>query len=650
MFTSTFTGQRSIVLLATAWRWEEVLPQLFDRCLWTLIVLTPFAWGGRGDGARAVYAVVAVATFVAWLADHWAGRRLTPVFGRLLTIPVLAACWLAVQVMPLPESVISLLSPGVRQYLPLWHGDGSFVAMGLGHWTTLSLHPTATQVSLAVLLCHTITLFVLLQRIRSLADVELVLKWVAQAAIAMAVFGLLQYFTADGLFFWVFEHPFRQSDDFVCGSFVNRNHCASFLAMGAAAVCCQLVVRQSDPKPVGRKSSLHARDYRTALWAGGLAIVLLAILMTASRGGVLAAMAGAAVMTGMYWKQKLWGHKQVGHLLVSLVLLASGLAVYGEDRLTQRLEHLTDGSVETLDRLAARRAIWAANLRAISTYWTTGTGAGTHQDVYPLFMAEYFPKVFTHAENGYLQIATELGLPGTLLLLATLAWLTRRTVAAWQSQKSRMQSACLGAVVSGLVVSLLHSCYDFVWYIPATMTIALVLVTSLRRLARGDEPTTFRYAQGRRLPYELAIGAAAAVSFIGVVLIPPALASSAWNRYQSASAQLDFSQRTVYGNLASSGDPSKLNDCSGLLELEINALRDVLDANPRSSAAHLRLARSYLQWFDARSESRDNRMTLGHLQGAVITNGFTSAEAVTDWLAVAIGDDLRLLQSAAARR
>ncbi len=646
MYSFPATVQRTIVSLATDWRWDQVLPQLVDRCLWTLIVLTPFVWGGRGDGARAIYALVCGATVLVWLADSWIGQRAGLRFSRVLLIPAIAASWLALQLTPLPAAVLDTISPSIRHYLPWWNSEENLAELGIGRWATLSLHPTATHVSLAVLLCYAMALWVLIQRIQTKADVRLVLKWIAQAAIGMALFGLLQYLTADGLFFWVFEHPFRRSDDHVCGSFINRNHFASFLAMGAAAIVYQLIGSESPPQPMQRQSLGPQRNYRAALSALGLAVVLLAMIMSASRGGILAAVAGAAVMVGMGWKSKLWGGKQFAYLCFSVVLLGTGLTLYSEDRLTQRLEDLTSGSVENLDRLGGRRAIWAANLQAIGAFWLTGSGAGTHQDVYPLFIPRSFPKVFTHAENGYLQIATELGLAGVLLLMSALACLVRWTLIAWWSTRSREQTACLGAVTGALTVSLVHSGCDFVWYIPATMTTAIVLIVLLRRLALNEQSDRAQFPSQLPVPRELTVAILAAVAYVGVVLLPPARASFSWNRYIASSARLDKAQQPAYGDLADDAQLRSLNDHAGLLELEIAALRDTLKVHPHSADAHMRLSRAYLQWFDSQSEAHESRVNLGQLQGAVQSNAFTSSKAVDDWLAVVIGDELRILRAA----
>ena len=236
------------------WRWEERLPQLVDAALWSLVVLAPFAWGGRHDAARYLFALlVAVATF-AWLAQAWLSdskhrRAASPYWTPALAIPLLAIAWVMLQLIPLPPAVIELLSSRTAELLPLWGSDNAGQLLGQAGWATLSLNPHATQGALGMLLCYSLLFFVALQRFKSIGDIVTLLRWIGTAAVAMAVFGLLQFYTSDGLFFWVYEHPYRQANDFVCGSFINRNHFASFLAMGAVAIACRLMLFPS-PNPI----------------------------------------------------------------------------------------------------------------------------------------------------------------------------------------------------------------------------------------------------------------------------------------------------------------------------------------------------------------------------------------------------------------
>lgn len=646
MFNRSSRASFATAALAGRWNTEQVLPQVVDGTLGALIVLAPLVWGGRGDIARAVYAfLVAVAT-IAWLADTWITKRSTWRWTPAFWIPVAAIAWVIVQLLPLPEALVGWLSPRTVELLPLWQGDSILTSYGLGHWRTLSLNPSEGQISLAMLLSYTLLAVLLVDRLQSREKVDQLLRWMGIAAVLMAAFGVLQFFTAGGMFFWVYDHPFRRSNDFACGSFINRNHFASFLAMGAVAIACQLVrgtpklaTKQRNPQ---RSTGRTSDEYQAIVWACGLVVVALGMVLSASRGGTLAALAGVVVALLVYWRKKLLGGRQLGYGLVVVVVVSVLVALYGQERLVQRLEDLTSGSVQQIDRLGARRAIWSANVEAISDAWLTGSGAGTHLDIYPAYIDQSFETVFTHAENGYLQIATELGLPGIALLIAVLACTGRWTVLAWRRCETREQLACLGAVLAGLTISVVHNLVDFVWFIPATMTLTLACLFILRRLAVGDE----RNAAAGSLPYEFIVATGVAIIYIASILLPPAAASPAWHRYIAASAMQGLEVNHSINEYTKTGAAAPIDVQQASLLAMVAALRDAVDANPRSGAVHLRLARTYLQVFDVRTELRENRMNLGQIQGAVVSGGFDSQDQLEEWLGRAVGEDVQLLQAA----
>lgn len=646
MFQRSQTSRFSLAALVGSWRWNVVLPKTVDLSLAALFIFAPLVWGGRGEIARLVYASLVSIAAVAWLANAWLTGRSIWRWTPVLLIPVAAITWVVLQLVPLPEAVIQWLAPRNAELLPLWQGESALAGYGLGTWRTLSLNPTESQVSLALLLAYTLLAAMLIDRLKSREKVDELLGWMGISAIAMAALGVLQYLTSDGLFFWVYEYPFRRSDQYAVGAFINHNHFASFIAMGAAAIAYQLV--REAPQPLTRTkapqntSTRTAADYRTIGWAIGLGVVALALVMSASRGGVLAAAVGVAVILFVYWRRNLFGGRQLIYSAVAAALLGVMMSLIGEEQFTERLESITSGSAEELDELGARRAIWSANLRAIADNWLTGSGAGTHKDIYPAYIDQPHTKVFSHAENGYLQIATELGLPGVVLLVAVLVSAARWTVMAWRRCESREQLACLGAMLAALAVSISHSLVDFVWFIPATMTMALACLLVLRRLAVGGE----RDSDARGMPYDLAVATCVAIVFTATVLVPPAMASGAWTEYRRLSNRQGLETPETIAQYAKTGDATSFDGQQRSALAMHKALRQVVELNPRSAEAHLRLARIYLRLFDARSELRENRMELGQYQSAVVSGGFDSTEQLREWLARAVGDDVSLLLAA----
>jgi O-antigen ligase len=195
----------------------------------------------------------------------------------------------------------------------------------------------------------------------------------------------------------------------VRATFVNRNAFAAFAGLGlmsALALLTQAATR-------GR-SALEAAGENAAPIAAGLVIVS-ALIGSASRGGVIAAGAGA------------------------LTLLAAGGALHG-GRLAARLAEtgLSDG-----ERLRAYRIA----LSAIAERPLAGFGYGAFADVFPLFRdATLSPVgVWEMAHNAYLEAAIGLGLVFAGALTLALALVAARCLKAAQQRSGAAPLAASAA-------------------------------------------------------------------------------------------------------------------------------------------------------------------------------------------------------------
>lgn len=149
--------------------------------------------------------------------------------------------------------------------------------------------------------------------------------------------------------------------------------------------------------------------------AGALVLVL-----TQSRGGLIALAAAALTLAAVRWRH--------GWVLIPLSAAAGAIALLTVG-VPQTLEALTTES--TFTSLRGRQEIWSRALYMIQDFPFTGIGMGSFTRVadllYPFFLAP--PDTVRHAHNLFLQIAVDLGLPGLIAWLAI--WFTV-IAAAWQ--------------------------------------------------------------------------------------------------------------------------------------------------------------------------------------------------------------------------
>jgi O-antigen ligase/tetratricopeptide (TPR) repeat protein len=628
-----------------------MLLRAVDACLFGIICVAPFVFGGRHDLGRLVFVSLVAVAAAAWClyqtTQHAGGWPRTWAYAVLL----MTASLIILQMVPLPEKWIATLSPSTVELLPLWRSSGDPVR--LGTWRTLSLNPHETAKSLAMLLSYSLLFVVVAGRIRTVAEIAHIHKWIAAAAVLMAAFGLLQYFTAGGRYFWFFDHPFRPSSRNINGAFINRNHFAHFLILGLGPLVAWLLQILAKPAhTTGKQETKFSNGQRLGAWLGAAAVLLvtLAVVGSRSRGAALVFVVAGAVLTAIYFHRRLVDRRFVLGLIGLAIAVGGLLSLYGYERVVNRLDDFAEFSVEEMDQAGARRKIWAANVEAVKSFPVIGTGAGSHLEAAAIYLKDPSTKKYSHAESGYLQVASENGLVGVALLLIGVAivgsWCTRCFFASQSAAESRL----FGAAAAGLVASVVHSVFDFVWYIPACMSITIVLTASVLRLSQLSNSAPNESAGMRVLRRGRWFELAAATVLIGAwsvhTYVGPAVAAVHWNRYLRASvADAELAAQSVEqfvaGEKIASQEPRRALSQSMLRHLQAAAEWD-----PNSARVQARLAERYVTDFELHSIDSVNRMEVGQIRATAIESGFTSPDQLDDWLGRAFGPQSQQLRLA----
>lgn len=634
------------------------LGQCVDVGLVGVIGLAPYFFGGRHDFGRLIFVVLVAATAIAWFLRQALRPTTAWKDTAAYVILLLAIGLLIVQIVHLPAAWLEWLAPRHARLLPLWqssHGNGAT----LGSWSTISFVPHETTKALALLVAYSLLFVVVVQRIESVADIQRILRWIGISAVAMAAFGLIQYFTANGLFFWFYEHPHRSTYSYVCGSFMNRNHFANFLVLGAGPLAAWLLesIREQSQKRIKNRRPLAFSASIVPLLLGiALAIVLFAIMLSLSRGGTMALIT-AVVVTGFIYARSGLVDTRYLALFVGLTVVVLGLlSVNGYDEVARRLNTLTQGSMEAVDRNQGRRKIWNANLAAIQDGGLAGAGAGSHSMIYPIYLPESIPGEYTHAENGYLQVATETGAIGAVLLLAGMGLCGSWCLTCLCYGRSEMEQLCFGAVCGGLAASAVHSIVDFVWYIPACMSVTVVLAGCALRLANlaasgqgqgasGAQPLTARLSFGYRFaaPIVAATGVWMVWTFVG-----PGIASIHWDRYLRVSvANANLSEQTLKKLVDNLDDaPIVEQNRAAMLQSMLRHLECAVAWDPDFAAARITLATNQVNEFERRQRTSANAMGVAQVRDAAFSSLFKSQQELRGWLERAFGEDCQLLELA----
>jgi O-antigen ligase/tetratricopeptide (TPR) repeat protein len=635
--------------LEIAGRYDAPLLKIVDGGLAAVIFLVPWIMGGRDEIGQLALAVLAVFVALAWtVRQSLRGSDVCrPIWAVALVFA--GAIFLLLQTIPLPNFVMEWASPRQVDILPLWNSATSESAP-IGVWSYLSMSPAETRAALVMFLSYGLLFLVTSQRVRSVEDVERILRWCAISAIVMASFGIVQLLAGNGKFFWLVENPYTDTRGCAKGSFTNRNHYAHFLALGIGPLIWWLhhSLRQLQKKGESLFSPQRRaeREWKPQLLAVAVAVVLFAGALSLSRGGMGVICLAAAVAGIFCFKSSLGKTRSLLALAAVVVLIASALSIFGLDRVVPRIESAMDISGKNQpDWSGSRFALWKTVAKAVPDSFWLGTGAGSFSDVYPIYEDGSLSDGvrFTHAENSYLHNLLENGLFGFVLALTALGFCGYWCLSAWNADKKTR--TCAGAIAASLAACAGHALVDFVWYVPACVAMMVMLGACAMRLHRFSSKSPKTPAT---LPRWIAFGAVVLLIPAGAWMIHnrvgPAMAEPYWNRYLVARRAMMEAEK------AKNSEKTADRLAAGTsLEAEgklVEFLKKAISWDPSHSEAHLALAETHLRLFEAKQKNSPNRMNLVSIRDAALNSPLQTREALHRWLARAVGPSLPHLTEA----
>ncbi len=636
---------------------------MVDAALMASVSVVPCLLGGSIAFGHLALAACATLAAVAWSVGLLLGRRPTwtvtwvePLLLGALSIGLL-------QITPLPTELLNLLSPNLRSLLPLWSAttDG---AGGIGSWKTLSLHVAETRWALITGMNYILLFYVATQRIQRIEDVERLLKSIACASGAMALFGVVQWLSNNGKFFWFYDYPLTTAGHRLKGAFANRNHFAQFLVLGCGPLLwwiLHILERRSKGSTSFGSSSASSSSHDTllAVLFLGLGVLVFSVLFSLSRGGTLALGVSLLVMlSALYYSGRLSG--RLMSVLLGIAMFSGSLfLMFGHEKFVDRLDNWRSDS---------RLAIWQANLQIAGDFPLLGTGLGSHVEAYPIYFdPPYQDSEFTHAENSYLQVASESGLCGLSLALLGVSCCVVWCCRSLRSSMDRRVPTLAAAITASLAGNIFHAAFDFVWYVPGLMTVVLLLIACARRL---DQLSLGAHSRKNRSgPSDLDSSSASesrsgrvVPRFLGLAAGTAAVLSAWWSFpriNQIASGEpywFDYLRLSLVRDVDNSPIPAAEEPNQGedeasaqlaLFKQRVSDLMYTTKLNPDHARAQLRLATSYLTAFEHLQQQSENPMTLAQLRDAALVSQFASVGDMREWLQRAVGPNLKYLDAAA---
>jgi O-antigen ligase len=270
-------------------------------------------------------------------------------------------------------------------------------------------------------------------------------------AFAVSVEAILQAYLSPGNAYGLFPTGYH---DFVMGPIVYHTHFAAFIeTILPIALCLALS---------------EARQHYTYL--GISAVLLAAVVVSASRGGLIIAFAEILVVLVLLYRQKPKSSKRLSLGVLVLVSITAVLTlIVGFATASERFysEALTLGRLQFA----------VSTLHMIAAHPWIGWGLGSWPAVYPAF-ATFDPGVLVNqAHSDWLQWTAEGGLPVGLALLSFAVWSVKPAIrSVWGI---------------GVIAVLIHAAFDYPFSRPAIgawpiLILSLAAATPSRRRRLGD--------------------------------------------------------------------------------------------------------------------------------------------------------------------
>jgi putative inorganic carbon (HCO3(-)) transporter len=438
--------------------------------LLVLLVLTAIAYGGTDPWWKAFFSCLIFALGVFWLIERILSDA-KHIEGLDVLLPMLALV------------IFSLL-----QTVRVGQGDGSAYGITFRLWQSISADPYETRIFALQVLALALLAALFFRYASSERRMRGLIHVIIGIALVSALFGILRQTTQHQTGFFL---PVLQPDQGY-GQFINRNHFAYLMEMGLGLT-------------LGLIAGGGVSRERALIYLGALLPIWTALVLSYSRGGIMAMLAQLVVTLLLFFavipardsslqNSRVWalaGSPGVRLVLVAaaIILIVAGMFWVGGEGLTTRLEATRGefGETEAYRQGVTRLRIWRATGRMIKANPIVGVGMGGYWAAIPTYHDASGVSTPQQAHNDYLELLAS----GGVVALAIGVWFVvvvfKRARANLQSPRPFRRAACMGALI-GITGVAVHSLVDFGLHrmINAMVFMALIVIATCNANAEGD--------------------------------------------------------------------------------------------------------------------------------------------------------------------
>ncbi len=345
------------------------------------------------------------------------GTRVVDVLVCIIVIAII------LQVLPLPGALVRVIDPRAPDVRAALYGQAGSGAFAL----PLTLVPGHTLAALGIFV-SAVLFFWTCRQICDRGGAGRVVRAVAIVGMVASIAAIMQRAHNPELLYGFWRPLDAGARPY--GPFVNRNHFATWAVMACPLVFGYLLARVPHRRPAHLFSQRLVDALKQLgsirIWlVASVSVMTLAVLLSASRSGLIALMCGTIVSLGLRKGNAGTGIRR--WTIVQFVLLVLVAAMFANfDTLMDRY----DQTMRPVKTGRGRSAIWADAWRMMRDFPVTGTGAGTFGTAITVYQTAEPGYSIGNAHNHYLQVAAEggllVGVPAALTIGAFLVLGMRR--------------------------------------------------------------------------------------------------------------------------------------------------------------------------------------------------------------------------------
>jgi O-antigen ligase len=440
-----------------------------------LLIYIPLDFGGVTPRAITILEVISGILLLVWLTKLFSAYKKR---GRVIrserpgiSMPCLGGiiffgALILFQLVPLPERLVHILSPTSDR---LYAEESPSTAATLSKFLPVSVCPQATETELYKFLAYVVVFFLIINNIRRSKQVNRLIMVLIAMGFLEALYGLIQFVSGS---YRIYTY---QTDAWVHGTFVNKNHFAGYMEMVILITFGLLFTRFEQRRSSSQRYIEQTFEEKYMKAFAVLFMVFLMIcahLLSGSRGGIISFAFGVIVFALLASTRHLL-RRWIIVVLIVLPLVIGTVAVMVPEQFMANLNKFTEPQFDPSFR--TRWEIWRTQWHIFLDFPLVGSGLGTFSNLAQRYQTFRWSYRLAQSESDVMQLLAELGMVG----IALVSWVGGKFLYAifskWKQRRSRWAVAIVAGGLSAIVSIVMHGGIDFNLHIPANALLFTVI-------------------------------------------------------------------------------------------------------------------------------------------------------------------------------